>query len=208
MDIFRAWTPNRGGLPGIEEKPLNERLSYEVQVLYTALFGSPETFRATRAERVTSRAPARQDDAPSGEASVVGAPGFRLGAVAFTGLAFDFVRTGTADNTQHLGRYVGTLDFGIDDRSYRADTGELRFGWRNQVWIPDTVVATDAAYALSVVLLQLGHPSAQVSEDAEVEGWLCANSTEEAPLLTRWERCGTSGFGPEQTLDVAAIAAF
>jgi hypothetical protein len=207
LDIGRAWTPNHGGVRGIEEKPFNDRLTFDASVLYTAVAGSAEVLRATRAPTVELTAPARQDAVERALATVSAEAGLGDGVAALTGFSFTFIRTGTADNTQHLGRYVGTLDFGLGDAdAFDPASGVAETQAGAQVWIPDTVVATDAGYTVDATWLQLGHAQAEIYSPRTAVGSLCSNSSPEAPWLTRWERCGSGDRGPEQRSDSVSLS--
>ena len=207
VEIFRAWTPNNGGLPGIAEKPFNDRLTFDLDVAWTAVAGPSALFAATRGEPVVGEGPARQDEPITGSSVVAGEPGMRLGVVALTGLGFTFLRTGDGESRQHLGRYIGALSFGVAGEGYDPEAGELTVGHTSQVWIPDTVVETDVRYELDPALLQFSHEEAWSRIGGEADGWICANSSDEAPFFSLWERCGTDGFGPGQLEDMVPMTA-
>ncbi|KAL3912393.1 MAG: hypothetical protein SGILL_006901 [Bacillariaceae sp.] len=204
VEINRAWTPSKGGLPGIEEKPLNQVLSFDVDVNFGYISGPSDTFKATRGDPTVSRGAARQRAPVSGQRIIEGVANMPQGTIAMTGMEFSFKRTGTAANTNHLGRYINTLNFDVRDVGYDAATGSLNYRWSNQVGITDTVVATDVEYKISPLLLQFGHEDATVQSGRAV-GPICVDSNG-APFFSVWRRCTRGSFvspslGPLQTRD-------
>lgn len=206
--VYRAWTPNRGGLPPFEEKPLNDKLDFELELLLTVIAGPSTAFATTTGEPVvTDRVSARQNAPVTTTQTLTGTGGgaYPVAATAFKRFGFRFRKTGTADKNNHLGRYIGILNFQLDDTAYDRQTGALDVEHTTQIWIPDTVVDTDVVYTSQVALLQFG-PGALSRSNRTATGSLCRNSSPQAPALTRWEKCDEPDKAPEQTEDAVEIS--
>jgi len=186
--IARGWTPTRGGVPFLEEKPLNARLDFEMSVGVTLVGGAHEMFACERTRR-TTRASARSS------ARVLRTPVERslpVAAAGVTGFGFRFEGSGSTPWHAHLGRYLTTLDFGA--RLQGTDV-EHRTG----VWIPATVVGTDVRYELESTVLQAAR--GRVTR-GEVRGSLCIHSSDQAPFFSRWR---SLRHGPVQSEDVVPV---
>ncbi len=205
VEIGRAWTPNRGGIRGIEEKPFNDKLTYDITVLYSVIGGGADVLAATASEAIVANAPARNNDPQVVSSVLAGARGV-AGAVGLTRFGFTFLRTGAADARQHLGRYIGRLNFGIEPGEYDPASGAIEVDHIMQVWIPDTVVATDVDYEMRSVLLVLKDADSRALAGQVADGEICRNSAPEAPLFSRWNRCGGGDFGPEQVEDTSTVS--
>lgn len=197
VELARGWTPTRGGVPFIEEKPLNVRLDYALEVGVTLLSGPAGQLRATRARSEvfgSARAPTRVTPVERP------ADGERPLATGLTGFRFAFEAPGSAPWLRRRGRYLTTLDFGVD--APRAGEGGATVAHRAGVWIPRSVVGTDLRAEVESALLELG-PGAEVAH-GETEGSLCIHSSDQAPFFSHWKKTGPR-VGPVQSVDRVAI---
>lgn len=201
VTIDRGWTPTRGGVPLIEEKPLNASLDYSLEVGVTLLGGAEGALASTRA-RSETRGSARRRDANTELKRV---PGARAGAtvVGITGFGFSFERRWRMKPFDHLGRYLTALDFRVGDVHRDERTGAVHVAHQSGVWIPRTVVGTDVRTHLETAVLQLSHPEA-TSARGSVEGSLCIHSSDQAPFFSYW-RPGDGKRGPVQSADARDV---
>lgn len=188
-EIDRGWTPTRGGVPWIEEKPLNHRLDFALDVHVLVLTGQLVATRLDTRTEGSARAPA----ARSTHARIGGREGYESGFVGLTGFGFTFVRPARPPRPfrkayDHLGRYLTALEFGLGADRYDAGTASAVVDDRQGVWIPRTVVGTDVRTRLGLNLVQLRGPAR--IERAEVEGSLCIHSSHQAPFFSHWKRTG------------------
>ncbi|NUN14482.1 MAG: hypothetical protein HUU55_12705 [Myxococcales bacterium] len=212
VQIHRAWTPKLGGAPWINEiKPYNERLDYELTVYYTVLGGNDGDFKMTPGAVVVGANEGHDKQPVVISTSIQGVPGMAQGTVALRGFAFEFSPpdnpTSNDGDVGHLGRYIGSLDFGVADSAYFPKSGVLVQEATMRVWLPDTVVNANVDYEIDPVLIQVGNTSPKVFSTDCTQGTLCSNSSPQAPALTAWKNCGPKPYGPEQITDVVPIVA-
>lgn len=206
VEMHRAWTPNRGGLPGIEEKPLNKRLNFDLRVYYVALGGDGDRVGLHRGATVSGTGLGRDDDPFSARASIAGTGGDRFprAAVALQRIGFTLSPANGNANQNHLGRYIGGWRARVHTTSYDPATGIAEVEHLSQLWVPDTVAQTAVDYETGALLIQVpGDGDAHGGRS--VEGSLCSNSSDQAPPFSTWERCGEPDQGPEQTHDTRAV---
>lgn len=208
VEIHRGWTPMKGGVPGIEEKPLNRRLDYEVALHVTVLTGRPESLAVRRAEpvAVTGRARDRRGVVVGANIAGEGLGRYPHHAIGVTSFGFELPVHSPKPRHQHRGRYIAGLRFRARPVGYDADTGIAAVDCDMGLWVPRTVVATDVRYRMQPALIQLG-PGASSTEQRAATGCLCSNSADEAPFFSRWKRCGSDATGPEQDADSVEISA-
>jgi hypothetical protein len=206
VDVARGWTPMKGGVPGIEEKPLNRRLDLAVDIHLSALVAPPEMLAVTEAAPVDQEGRARDDAAHLTRQRVTGVPGFARAVVGMTGFGFELVPPTDKPRHRHRGRYLGALRFRVGRGAYQPATGAAEIEHESRLWVPRTVVASDVRYRSQAVLLQLAG-DAVVSRGIEARGSVCSNSSPEAPLFSRWRKCGRPGLGPEQIEDRVPLSA-
>jgi len=203
VEIRRAWTPNLGGLPPLEIKPFNDRLSFEMKVHYTVVGGPADALQVRRVP-VSEFSGMLKDNAPAEETMTLdGAAGYPAAMVVMNELGFELFKHRNEARYQHLGRYIGALEFGVSLVSYDESSGQAVVNSRGQVWVPDTVSDSNVTYRMGLTLLQFGQGGAVVGGQ-DVEGSLCANS-DGAPFFSAWNRCGEEETGPEQVEDAEAI---
>jgi hypothetical protein len=201
--IARAWTPNQGGLPPIEVKPFNDKLSFDLVVFTTAIGGPDSSFHAqtARVQPVSGRL--RDEEPHMLERTVQGLPGYVNGVMAVTEFGFELSAHRDEERYQNLGRYIGAWGFGLTDLSYDNQSGLMRYMQRSQVWVPDTVVDANVTYSIGATLLQFGQGS-RLSDNGVAAGQIC-NQSNGAPFFSAWNRCGDADVGPERSEDVVTI---
>ena len=208
VEIHRGWTPMKGGVPGIEEKPLNRRLDFDLAVHVTVLTGPPDTLAIHRGEPVIATGRARDVGGRISRTTIVGdgMGRYRHHAIGVTSFGFELPARSEKPRHQHRGRYIGGLRFRARPAGYDADTGLAAVDHAMRVWVPRTVVPTDVRYEMQSALVQLGADATAVAP--RVAGTsLCSNSAAEAPFFSRWNRCGSDLTGPERDVDSVAIVA-
>lgn len=208
VEVGRAWTPNRGGVKGIEEKPIDRRMSLDIDVHWTMLAGphealASEQFLFENALPSSHRIIAEEQVLP---VPVQGGGRYPTATVALSSFGFEFFPTGLRRGLAHRGRYIGAWGMNVHPRQYDEDAGLLLVGHSGDIWLPTTVTRTGLRLELGITALQLGHPDATVVEGTPVEGSLCADSSDNAPGFSRWERCAelADGERTEQTVRFTA----
>lgn len=209
VQINRAWTPNLGGLPPVEEKPYNDRLDFDLTVHYTIIGGASSAVNIVHGAETTSSGEARDNDPVIAQPSIQGAAGYDAGALGLTAFSFGFAKLAsqTAPKFDHLGRYIGRLRFEVASTSYEPTTGAMDYEFASQVWVPDTVANAEVTYTHRAALIQLASPDANVSTPATTTGVICRNSTDQAPFFSAWEKCDEADKGPAQADDSTPISA-
>lgn len=200
--IYRAWTPNEGGLPPFEKKPFNDRLDFDLTIHYTLLSG--EGVKVTHGPFVTAETMGHDKSPHKQKVVVAGAPGHQAGVSVVTAFGFELSPADSAPDSQHLGRYIGALDFVARDQAYDAAQGSLTYEQSTWVWLPDTVVDARVTSMMRVALVQLAGDGATTASGT-VTGSLCSNS-DGAPFFSEWKKCGGAEQGPEQTEQALPIS--
>lgn len=200
VQVGRAWTPNKGGLPPLEEKPFNDKLDFSLTVHYAVWLGGADGL-VVREAILAAEGRGHDQDPKGGLRTLTGTPGFAAATVGIHRFGFELGPANDAAKSNHLGRYIGALRFHAVAESYRAAQGELDVRWATQVWLPDTVEDATVAYELGLRLLATNghaHPSKQV------QGSLCSDS-KNAPFFSTWQRCDEAAFGPAQTQQAVQV---
>lgn len=200
VEIGRAWTPQLGGLRGVEVKPVSERMALRVEVSWAILTGTDDALAAQRYVFENAVATDRQLDKGELTAQIPGVPG-KYGA-AVTGLSsfgFTLFPATRGQFQQHRGRYIGGWAIRLRDAGYDPATGVVQLGHSGGIFLPRTVARTGMSVELGFTTFQLGHPEARVTPGAPVVGELCKNSGEQTPAFSKWERCDDFAGGRERT---------
>lgn len=208
VECHRGWTPMRGGLPGIEEKPLNRCLDLAVSVHVTLLSGPAGALAFHRGEPVLQQGHGRDTAGARRQQPLHGTGGgaFPLAATAMTGFGFELSSTSPKPRHRHRGRYLGGLRFGVEAAGYDASSGAMLVDHHARLWLPRTVVASDVGYTTTAALVQLA-AGARVTPAIEGRGSICACSSPQAPLFSRWNGCGRDDTGPAQLEDQVELRA-
>jgi hypothetical protein len=204
VEVGRAWTPAKGGLKGVEIKPVNPRMSLDVSVAWVVLAAPSDRVLAHRSLFENALPTNRQILFEEQIAHVDGLPaGFPKAAVGLTGLAFEFFPSGRREGLQQRGRYIGGWGLQVRTAAYDPDAGTLDIGHSGGIWLPKTVRGTGVSIEVGMVVLQLADPHADVVEAVAAEGALCSNS-HGAPGFSAWEKCDEV-LGEERTEQVVPV---
>ncbi len=225
VDIYRAWTPNKGGFqlpPLFEEiKPLNHRLDYTLRVHFSAISApqsvfSPQTnddiFTSSDIHQRRNKTTTLETHSPNANLNqsthAIRSFGFGLSA---PGLLEQHWQVLGSDISQQ-GRYIGKLSNQI--RSYsqtdqRSQKTVSQASISQSLWAPITVVNATSHVSMGTRSLFFADNVA-VSDTQTAKGKLCINSTEQAPAFSRWSMCNYRGwlariiYGGEQQLSHSA----
>jgi hypothetical protein len=202
--VRRAWTPNHGGLPGLAEKPLNDKLDVRVRIGVSVVGSSSDAIHVVRGEAIRASGNVRDDVPARTTTRVTGVPGgvFPSSVVAVGGFGFTLSASEPGAKFGHLGRYIGALRFGLSRADYDPGSGETVVDALTSVWAPDTVERAAVAYRIRPIVLQLG-PGLE-AHPKHVVGAVCQNSRG-APFFSTWRLCGSADKGPERDTDVTAL---
>jgi hypothetical protein len=207
VEIGRAWTPNRGGVKLIEEKPVSERMSIEIDVPLILLSGTSEALAATPI--VFERAMASNREQIAGAQQIpVPVPGgdrYPHATVGLTALGFEFYPAGTRNDLENRGRYVGGWDLHVRPAAYDPTAGLFTLSHAGSIFLPRTVRRTGVGIELGMAIVQLGHPDARLDELPPTTTTLCSDG-DEAPFFSRWIRCDKVAGGIERIEDIVPVA--
>jgi hypothetical protein len=201
--LQRAWTPAKGGIPGIEEKPLNAKLDYSFRVNFVAVVGKTGVFAATQ-DRVAQRGSIHDGAAKIAKRSILVPRSMNSVVAGFSSVGFELYKTLATDDANHLGRYIGDINFGLRKSSYDPNLAKFSYETEMQVWAPTTVQDSGVRYTAKTQVLQFA--SATVSTGS-ARGAICVNSSDQAPALTAWKQCGGNSLVSEQARDEERIYA-
>ncbi len=191
IELGRAWTPGRGGVKFIEEKPLSQRMSLDLQVDYVVLMGPAETFSSTPFLFENALATNRRIyfDEQSALVPAHGMGRFGQATVGVHSMGFLFSPTRRRRAAAHRGRYIGGLGLRLSPGAYDPATGVLEVAHSGGIFMPRTVASTGVTMELGMTVLQLGHPEAEVVGGGVAEGVLCSDSHPKAPFFSAWNKC-------------------
>lgn len=207
VQIYRAWTPNKGGLPLIEEKPFNDKLDFDLTVYFSVVAGRSDDLVVTHSSGIIRTGKGRENSPKTGSHRITGKPGGYATAIsALTEFGFEFSKYGILKKNNHLGRYIGALNFHITDGSYNMDSGDLYVNYSNQVWVPDTVVNTNVKYFTRVAALQMSAVGSITTKNKKTSTSLCINS-DGAPFFSKWQKCGSGDKGPARFSHTKTVSA-
>jgi len=204
IDIRRAWTPNKGGIPLIEEKPFDERLDFNLKIHYTVMGGDAAGFAVSDKSSFTVNAQLRDNKASSGQKTLHGSPGFDHATSVISSIGFQFSPHSRLKKFNHLGRYIGKMNFSISNDSYNTASGLMNYNYLFHVWSPDTVCQSNIEYSITTRLLQFRQANT-IGTEKKTTGSLCCNSKDNAPFFSKWLQCGKKKQGPEQEVDAVSI---
>ncbi|MCP3942647.1 MAG: hypothetical protein GY710_14320 [Desulfobacteraceae bacterium] len=204
IEISRAWTTNKGGIIGVEEKPFDGRLDIDLDIYYVVLGGRNSQVAVSDIFTIAVDGQLKNDDPYKGKTQIQGKMGFEHATTLISSIGFELKQSKVADKYKRLGRYIGKIQYSITDGAYDPLSGLMDYGYTMHVWAPDTVTASDITYVLSTQLLQF-QTQENFSLSKTATGSVCCNSTDNAPFFSRWQKCGTQNKGPEQDEDLVVI---
>lgn len=198
VDIFRAWTPNKGGFQLIGEvKPLNYHLDYDLNVYFAAVAGSNATLGNSGVARIKNTGNIYQYNKTGTEYKLTGSSGnYNTGATVIKGIAFRLTQPSSLDaewqllgsDARQRGRYIGRLRFQPQAGAYSTGNRSMNITPVMEVWAPPTVVNSNLTTEMRIQLLQFGGASNKVASTS-AEGKICLNSKDEAPFFSAWHKC-------------------
>ncbi|OUS28613.1 hypothetical protein A9Q99_11395 [Gammaproteobacteria bacterium 45_16_T64] len=204
INIYRAWTPNRGGfqLPPIFEeiKPLNHQLDFALNVHFSLISEQqsnvliqPNTTVAIehdlhhRQNVISTRNPTPPHSTLNQHVSAITAFGFSLSAPESLASHWSQLQS----DTRHQGRYIGKLTNRVVDSVNIQDHQETTI--QQSLWAPITVVNATSHVQLDTLSLWFSADT-QIGDSAIASGKLCINSTDQAPAFSRWKMCDFQGW--------------
>jgi len=221
VDIYRAWTPNKGGfqLPPVfeEYKPLNHRLDYSLRVYFSVISGNEDIFSHRQNEDTSissdihhqsNHTTTLDSSTPDNQQENMAHITNRVHAITSFGFALSppeqleqhWELLGSDTNRQ--GRYIGKLTNKITDSTISQS-----------LWAPITVVNATSHVTLGSRSLFFTN-EIKTTDTQTVQGKLCINSTDQAPAFSKWGMCNLRGWlariiygGKEQTSQAILLPA-
>ena len=209
VDIYRAWTPNKGGFqlpPLFEEiKPLNHRLDYTLRVHFSVISApqsvfSPQInddiFTSTDIHQRRNKVTTLETHSPNANLSngTYAIKSFGFGLSDPERLEQHWQVLGSDISQQ--GRYIGKLSNLISShiqRDQRSQETILQASISQSLWAPITVVNATSHVSIGTRSLFFAE-NVLVSNTQTAKGKLCINSTEQAPAFSRWSMCNYRGW--------------
>jgi len=204
IDIYRAWTPNKGGfqLPPIfeEVKPLNHSLDFSLRVYFSVISGEKGFF--AHQENISTTTSSDIHQRSNNERTITSSPSntdFTTNTHAIT--SFGFSITAPEQLEQHWaflgsdltqqGRYIGKLTNQVTDLPQQGSIAKAAIN--QSLWSPVTVVNGTSHVSISTKTLSFPSDIQYISTKT-VKGKLCINSTDQAPAFSRWTMCNKKGW--------------
>ena len=195
IEIGRAWTPRKGGLPPFEIKPLNRKTHYHLKVGLQILSGEPHQFAASTLDLGATYKSAH----PRGPGKTLlfattqhGDTRYQSATLGIRSLEYDFRPHQPLigqTQAQDMGRYLSGIGTSVLPETYYPEGSSLDFQVSEFTHVPGTVKDADLTVSTGLTFLQFASESA-VSEPLMNRGLLCVNSSPQAPAFSRWEKCG------------------
>ncbi len=190
VEVGRAWTPNRGGVKRIEEKPVNERMAIDIELDWVVLEGHESAVSSTTVlwEKALGNNRAVNPTEAELPIPVRGGDQYPHAAVGLSSFGFVFFPTGRRDDQIQRGRYVSAWGLRIREESYDPEAGVFVLGHSGGIRLPKTVRRTGVSVELGLTVVQLGNPFATAIELDPLHGQICSDS-KGAPFFSAWKRC-------------------
>lgn len=190
VELGRAWTPGRGGVKYLEEKPINERMAIDIDIDWVVLEGSTDALASTTVlfENAVPRDKKMRTEEQSIPVPAVGGDRYPAATVGLSSFGFVFYPTGARTALEQRGRYLSGWSMHVRELGYDPATGLFEIGHSGGISMTRTVKNTGVGLELGMTVVQLGAPDARVTELPPLEGVLCADS-EGAPRFSSWNRC-------------------
>lgn len=199
IDIYRAWTPNKGGFqlpPVFEEiKPLNRRLDYALRVHFSLISGQAGSFthQPNNEVSITSNIHQRQNQTTLLTSNL---PTKQITQSVHAITSFGFALTppehleqhwdALGSDTSQQGRYIGKITNNITNKE--SPNGLPQTIISQSLWAPVTVVNATGHVYLGTRALFFDEQSTVV-KTKNIKGKLCINSTSQAPAFSMWRMC-------------------
>ena len=204
VDIYRAWTPNKGGfqLPPLfeEVKPLNHRLDFSLRVHFSVISAPQTVFSAQTNEDIftTTDIHQRRNQSTTLETQ---SPHISLSQSTHAIKSFGFGLSDPESLEQHWqvlgsdisqrGRYIGKLSNLISSHTQVDKSSQATIS--QSLWAPITVVNATSHTSIGTRSLFFADNVA-ISDTQTAKGKLCINSTSQAPAFSRWSMCNYKGW--------------
>lgn len=209
IDIYRAWTPNKGGfqLPPLfeEVKPLNHRLDYTLRVHFSVISAPESEFSPQINDHIFTSNDIHQRQNQN-TTLLSHSPQKTLTQSSYAIKSFGFGLSTPELLEQHWqvlgsdisqqGRYIGKLSNLISSHSetdQRSQTPISQATISQSLWAPITVVNATSHVSIETRSLFFTD-KAVVSDTRTAKGKLCINSTDQAPAFSRWSMCNYRGW--------------
>ena len=185
VDVFRAWTPNRGGLPYLDEKPYAKSLRINLDLYFLILIDRSGNMYL-KSERIQSLGRIRDKQPKQIEISYDQSNEYKSFFTGINSFGFEFSPINTNHSKHnHLGRYIGGIWFQIkDEKDQKSPYSKIS----SQVWSPQTVINTDVRYLTEITSIyqkeEIKH------EGGSRQACICINSDDNAKFFSTWKRCG------------------
>lgn len=176
--VVRGWTPMRGGIPLIEEKPLNFAMDLCARVHLTILDGTHLQLQSLPQPPFQSEGAIRNYQPTRSPVTELADASFCVSAL--TQFGFSMPRRKESGPLRHRGRYLSAIGFGLEDTS----AGFM--GWA-RIWAPVTVFSSPVNYTLTPVILKFGDET-QLEAQRSVAGSVHSNSSPQAPFFSKWNK--------------------
>ena len=204
VDIYRAWTPNRGGFqlpPLFEEiKPLNHRLDYTLRVHFSAISAptavfSPQTnddiFTSADIHQRRNQRTALETESPQTNLTqsthAITSFGFGLGNPERLEQHWQVL----GSDLSQQGRYIGKLSNLISSHTQLDQSSHATVS--QSLWAPITVVNATSHVSIGTLSLFFAD-NIFISKTQTAKGKLCINSTDQAPAFSQWSMCNYKGW--------------
>lgn len=204
IDIYRAWTPNRGGfqLPPIFEeiKPLNHSLDFSLRIYFSVIGGEQTLFshhdnkNTTISSDIHLRTNKQSTLTSSSSNNELTTSTHAITSFGFSITAPDQLEqhwTLLGSDVTQQGRYIGKLTNRVTDIPQQG--GNAKANINQSLWSPVTVVNGTSHVSMTTKTLFFPE-NIQYLSTKTVKGKLCINSTDQAPAFSRWTKCNNTGW--------------
>ncbi len=201
VNIYRAWTPNKGGFQLIGEvKPINHQLDFDLTVYYAGLSGREQDIAVSNVTTVTYEHELQDyDENPQNAVLISSGKQYQRATAAITGLGFaltapDKINAGwkmLGSDIKQRGRYIARKQFELGAVNYSGNKFLQNVAVNMGLWAPTTVVESDVTTEMNLQLIELAAPVTDAANNAakSVAGKICINSKDAAPFFSKWKKC-------------------
>lgn len=165
---------------------------YQVNLGVQILSGPPSNFSAQRIRYEGHKLNPRDRDplqrSIPGRIAGSGNNQYPSAMIGFREGGFEFQEKGKHSEWSK-GRYLSGVGLSVTADSYDTATGVFDFTLLSGFTLPITVKNAWLKVSSELTLLQFANREPQQVLNAQEEGLICINSTDEAPLFSRWKKC-------------------